>query len=43
MAFRKSEERNRWLPRCLGIDNRLSKHSAMGRRSPQQRLVELLG
>ena len=42
MAFPNSEERNRWLPRYLSIYNRLRKHSALGLRSPQQRLVELL-
>jgi len=42
MAFPNSEERNRWLPRYLSIYNRLRKHSALGWRSPQQRLVELL-
>ena len=42
MAFRNSEERNRWLPRYLAIHNRLRKHSALGWRSPQQRLAELL-
>ena len=42
MAFENSEERNRWLPRYLSIYNRLSKHSALGWRSPQQRLRELL-
>jgi transposase InsO family protein len=42
MAFPNSEERNRWLPRYLGIYNRLRKHSALGWRSPQQRLAELL-
>ncbi len=42
MAFQNSEERNRWLPRYLAIYNRLRKHSALGWRSPQQRLVELL-
>jgi transposase InsO family protein len=36
-------ERNRWLPRYLGIYNRLRKHFALGWRSTQQRLVELLG
>jgi hypothetical protein len=30
MPFRNSEERNRWLPRYLAIDNRLRKHSALG-------------
>jgi transposase InsO family protein len=43
MAFPNSEERNRWLPRYLGIHNRLMKHSALSWRSPQQRLAELLG
>ena len=43
MAFPNSEERKRWLPRHLGIYNRLRKHSALGWRSPQQRLAELLG
>ena len=42
MAFQNSEERNRWLPRYLSIDNRLRKHSAIGGQSPQQRLHELL-
>ena len=42
MAFENSEERNRWLPRYLSIYNRLRKHSALGWRSPQQRLRELL-
>ena len=42
MAFQNSEERNRWLPRYLSIYNRLRKHSALGWRSPQQRLRELL-
>nr|WP_255125414.1 integrase core domain-containing protein [Synechococcus lacustris] len=43
MPFQNSEEWNRWLPRYLGIHNRLRKHSALGWRSPQQRLNELLG
>ena len=42
MAYPNSEERNRWLPRYLAIYNRLRKHSALGWRSPQQRLMELL-
>jgi transposase InsO family protein len=42
MAFQNSEERNRWLPRYLATHSRLRKHSALGWRSPQQRLVELL-
>jgi len=43
MPFQNSEERNRWLPRYPAIYNRLSKHSALGWRSSQRRLVELLG
>jgi hypothetical protein len=43
MAFANSEERNRWLPRYLSIYNRQRQHSALGWRSPQQRLAELLG
>ncbi len=43
MAFANSEKRNRWLPRHLSIHNRLIKDSALGWRSPQQRLSELLG
>ena len=42
MPFQNSEERNRWLPRYLSIYNRLRNHSALGYRSPQQRLKELL-
>jgi len=42
MAFPNFEERNRWLPRYLSIYNRLRKHSALGWRSPQERLAELL-
>lgn len=42
MPFHNSEERNRWLPRYLSIYNRLRSHSALGGRSPQQRLNELL-
>jgi transposase InsO family protein len=42
MAFQNSEERNRWLPRYLGIYIRLRMHSALGWRSPQQRFDELL-
>jgi transposase InsO family protein len=43
MVFTNSEERNSWLPLYLSIYNRLRKHTALGCRSPQQRLVELLG
>ena len=42
MAFQNSRERDNWLPRYLSIYNRLRKHSALGGRSPQQRLNELL-
>jgi len=42
MPFQNSEERNQWLPRYLSIYNRLRKHAALGSRSPQQRLNELL-
>jgi len=42
MASPNSEERNRWLPCYLSIYNRLRKHSALGWRSPQERLAELL-
>ena len=42
MAFQNSDERYRCLARYLAIDNRLRKHSALGWRSPQQRLNELL-
>ena len=42
MAFQNSQERDHWLPRYLSIYNRLRKHSALGYRSPQQRLNELL-
>ncbi len=43
MPFRNFQERNRWLPRFLTIYNRLRNHSALGWRSPQHRLRELLG
>jgi len=42
MSLPNSEERNRWLPHYLVIYNRLRKHSAVGWRSPHQRLAELL-
>ena len=42
LPFQNSKEHNRWLPRYLSIYNRLRKHSAIGYRSPQQRLNELL-
>jgi hypothetical protein len=42
MPFKNSEERNPWLPCYLSIYNRLRKHTALGGRSPQQRLNELL-
>jgi transposase InsO family protein len=43
MPFQNSEERNQWLPRYLSIYNRLRKHTALGGKSPQQRLNKLLG
>jgi transposase InsO family protein len=42
MPFQNSEERVRWLTCYLAIYNRLRKHSALGWRSPQKRLMELL-
>ena len=42
MPFQNSQERNAWLPRYLSIYNRIRKHSALGSRSAQQRLNELL-
>jgi transposase InsO family protein len=43
MPFQNSQELNRWLPRYLAACNGLRKHSALGWRSPQQRLCDLLG
>ncbi len=37
-----SKERNRWLPRHLGIDNVHTCHMALGGLSPQQCLQRLL-
>jgi transposase InsO family protein len=42
MSFQHSEERKRRLPRYLSIYNRIRSHSALGGRSPLQRLNELL-
>ena len=42
MPFQNSEERNRWLPRYLAIYNRFRENSALGYRSPQERLNKLL-
>ena len=43
MPFQNSEERDQWpRHRYLSIYNRLRKHTALGGRSPQQRLNELL-
>lgn len=42
MPFHNSEELNRWLSRYLSIYNCIRSHSALGGRSPQQRLNELL-
>jgi hypothetical protein len=41
MAIPNSEERNRCVSGYLGAYNRLRKHSALGGRSPEQRLKEL--
>ena len=37
-----SEERKRWLPRYLGLNNQRRCHKALGGLSPQQHLVALL-
>lgn len=42
MAFQTSEERNRWLPRYLGLDNGRRCHMALGGLSPQHCLQRLL-
>jgi len=42
IPFQISDEPNACLPRYLSIYNRIRKHSALGSRSPQQRLCELL-
>jgi transposase InsO family protein len=42
MSFQTSEERNRWLPRYLGIYNGRRCHMALGGLSPQQCLNRLL-
>jgi len=42
MPFHNSEKRNGWLRRYLSIYNRIRSHSALGDRSPQRRLNELL-
>jgi hypothetical protein len=42
MAFQTSEERNRWLPRYLGLYNGRRCHMALGGLSPQQCLQRLL-
>ncbi len=42
MPIQISYKRNQWLRRYLLIYNRLRKHAALGGRSPQQRLNELL-
>jgi transposase InsO family protein len=42
IAYQTSEERNRWLPRSLGIDNSHRCHMALGGLSPQQCLQRLL-
>jgi hypothetical protein len=42
IAYQASEERNLWLPCCLGIDNGSRCHMALSGLSPQQRLMRLL-
>jgi transposase InsO family protein len=42
MSFQNPKERDNWLSRYLSIYNWGRKHSALGCRSPQQRLNELL-
>lgn len=42
MAFQTSEERNRWLPRYLGLYNDRRCHMALVGLSPQQCLQRLL-
>jgi hypothetical protein len=42
MPFQTSNERNRWLPRYLGLYNSRRSHMALGGLSPQQRLIQLL-
>jgi transposase InsO family protein len=41
MATQNSEERNRWWPRCLAIDDRIRQHSALRWHSVQRQLVKL--
>jgi transposase InsO family protein len=42
MPFQNSEEHNKWLPHYLSIYNRLRKNTALGGRSPQRQLNEML-
>jgi transposase InsO family protein len=42
IAYQTSEERNRWLPRYLGINNVHRCHMALGGLSPLQSLHRLL-
>ena len=42
MTFQNCQELDHWLPRYLSIYNQLRKDSALGGRSPQQGLNELL-
>ncbi len=42
LAYQTSDERSRWLPRYLGIDNGRRCHMALGGLSPQQCLKRLL-
>ena len=42
IAYQTDEERNRWLPRCLGIHNGNRCHIDLGGLTPQQSLQRLL-
>jgi hypothetical protein len=42
IPFQISDEFNQWLPCSISVHNRLKKQTALGGKSPQQRLNELL-
>lgn len=42
IAYRTSDDRNHWLPRYLGINNRTRCHMALGGFSPMQCLQRLV-